>query len=65
MRDLPVPGFSVYWGKPGLTVEVLDYHSTELLLGWDYIEGLATVVQKDPVRKNRGLGTGDVSGKLL
>jgi len=81
MRDLPVQGFSVYWGKPGLTVEAIDYHSTELLLGWDYILGLAEAVQRssgsetsgpdaesaqeNPVRKNRGLGTGDVCGKLL
>jgi hypothetical protein len=65
MRDLPVQGFSVYWGKPGLTVEAIDYHSTELLLGWDYIDGLAKAVQRNPVRKNRGLGTGDVCGKLL
>ncbi len=47
MRDLPVQGFCVYWGMPGLTVEAIDYHSTELLLGWDYIEGLAKAVQEE------------------
>ena len=46
MRDLPVQGFCVYWGNPGLTVEAIDYHSTELLLGWDYVLSLAEAVSE-------------------
>ena len=43
-------GFSVGWDGEGLRVHTISYNSTELLLGWDYIEGLAKAAQKDPVR---------------
>ena len=46
-------------------MRAIDYHANELLLRWDYLLRLGEAAQKDTVRKNRGLGTGDVSGKLL
>ena len=60
-----VEGFSIEWNDDGLRIRAIEYHSTELTLRWDYIEGLAKAAQKNPVRKNAGLATGDVRGKLL
>ena len=63
--DFLVEGFSIEWDGDGLLVRAIDYHATELLLRWDYLLSLAEASQKNPVRKNRGQGAGDVCGKLL
>ena len=40
----------LHWNSQGLRVLATEYHSTELLLGWEHIGGLAEAAQENPDR---------------
>lgn len=64
----PTEGFSIEWGWAGLRIRAIDYHSTELLLDWDYLRSLAETARGEPPKKVslcRALSINDVCGKLL
>ena len=52
-------------GRMLIFKEGLGGEELKLLLRWDYLLSLAEAAQRNRVRMNRGLGTGDVCRKLL
>jgi len=45
-----------------LRIRAIGYDASEFLLRWDYLLSLAESAQKNPARKDGGLGAGDKVG---